>query len=156
MTMDHSDFQPGVSQGNGERRADGRFAPGVSGNPSGRPKGARNKTTMAVEALLDGEAEVLTRKIMHKALDGDTAALQFCVARLLAPRRDRPVEVDLPDIASADDAVKAARAILAACAAGILSPREASDVIGVIDQVRKLELGDFEERLTRLERSQQA
>jgi Family of unknown function (DUF5681) len=35
-----------------------RFRKGQSGNPSGRPRGARNKTTLAVEALLDGEAEV--------------------------------------------------------------------------------------------------
>ena len=30
---------------------------GVSGNPSGRPKGSRHKTTLAVEALFEGEAE---------------------------------------------------------------------------------------------------
>jgi hypothetical protein len=38
------------------------FKPGHSGNPNGRPKGVRNKTTLAVEALLDGEAEAITRK----------------------------------------------------------------------------------------------
>ena len=44
------------------------FAPGVSGNPAGRPKGARNKTTLAIEALLEGEAEALTRKAIERAL----------------------------------------------------------------------------------------
>jgi Family of unknown function (DUF5681) len=45
-------------------KARGRpFEPGQSGNPSGRPNGARNKTTIAVEALLDNEAEALTRKV---------------------------------------------------------------------------------------------
>jgi hypothetical protein len=33
------------------------FPPGVSGNPAGRLPGTRNRATMAVEALLDGEAE---------------------------------------------------------------------------------------------------
>ena len=33
------------------------FEPGTSGNPAGRPKGARNKAAVAMEALLDGEAE---------------------------------------------------------------------------------------------------
>src|SRR4051794_36945675 len=37
------------------------FERGKSANPSGRPKGSRNKTTMAVEALLDGEADTITR-----------------------------------------------------------------------------------------------
>jgi Family of unknown function (DUF5681) len=31
------------------------WKPGQSGNPAGRPKGARHKTTLAMEALLDGE-----------------------------------------------------------------------------------------------------
>src|SRR5262245_39615187 len=46
------------------------FERGNSGNPRGRPKGARNRTTLAVEALLDGEAEGITRKAIEKALDG--------------------------------------------------------------------------------------
>ena len=33
------------------------FEPGQSGNPAGRPKGPRNRATLAVEVLLDGEAE---------------------------------------------------------------------------------------------------
>ena len=56
-----------------------RFRKGQSGNPSGRPRGARNKTTLAVEALLDGEAEVLTRKAIERAKDGDSVALRLCL-----------------------------------------------------------------------------
>lgn len=62
-----------------------RFRKGQSGNPSGRPRGARNKTTRAVEALLDGEAEALTRKAIERALEGDTTALCLCLDRLLPP-----------------------------------------------------------------------
>ena len=47
-----------------------RFKPGKSGNPAGKPKGARNKSTLAAEALLDGEAEALTRKAVQMALAG--------------------------------------------------------------------------------------
>src|SRR5690348_2496063 len=43
------------------------FRPGESGNPAGRPRGARNRTTLAAEQLLDGEAEVLTRKAIELA-----------------------------------------------------------------------------------------
>jgi hypothetical protein len=70
-----------------------RFQPGVSGNPAGRPKGAKNKSTLAAEALLDGEAEALTRKAVEMALRGDTVALRLCLERLMPPRRDRPVAV---------------------------------------------------------------
>jgi len=37
------------------------FKAGRSGNPEGRPRGSRNKATMAVEALLDGEAKAIAR-----------------------------------------------------------------------------------------------
>jgi len=39
------------------RNTDGTFG---SGN-TGRPKGARNKKTLAVESLLEGQAEALTQ-----------------------------------------------------------------------------------------------
>src|SRR5262249_52318163 len=83
------------------------FRAGQSGNPNGRPKGSRNKTTVLVEALLDAESEAITRKLLEKALDGDMAAMRLCVERLLPLRRDRPVAFELPSIANAADAQKA-------------------------------------------------
>lgn len=53
-----------------------RGRPFKKGNP-GRPKGARNKVTLAVEALLDGEAEDLTRKAVELAQEGNTTALRL-------------------------------------------------------------------------------
>jgi hypothetical protein len=35
---------------------------GQSGNPNGRPQGSRNAATLALESLLDGQAEALTQK----------------------------------------------------------------------------------------------
>ena len=46
------------------RNTAGQF---TAGN-SGRPKGARNKATIAVESLLQGQAEALTQTAMVKAL----------------------------------------------------------------------------------------
>ena len=66
-----------------ERMSNGGFA---SGNP-GRPRGARHKTTLAVEALLEGEAEGLTRKAVELTMDGDTTALRLCLDESV--RRER-------------------------------------------------------------------
>jgi Family of unknown function (DUF5681) len=78
------------------KKQDTRFKPGQSGNPDGRPKGARNVTTRAVEALLDGEAEKLTRKVIELGLTGDMTALRICMDRITPPRKDRHVAFSLP------------------------------------------------------------
>jgi hypothetical protein len=52
-------------------------APPSGGSPRGRPKGTRNKTTIAIETLLEGAAEALTRKLVETALAGDGVALRF-------------------------------------------------------------------------------
>jgi hypothetical protein len=131
------------------------FEPGQSGNPNGRPKGARNKTTIAVEALLDNEAEALTRKVIDLALAGNMAAIRLCFERLLPPRRDRGVAFDLPKIESAGDAVAASGAVLESCAAGTLSTGEAADLMRLIEtHLRAIELRQIETGMAALEKSQ--
>ena len=46
-----------------------RFRKGQSGNPSGRPRGARNKATLAVEALLGRSLSNLQRQVLHGTAD---------------------------------------------------------------------------------------
>jgi uncharacterized protein DUF5681 len=72
---------------------EGRFKPGHSGNPAGRPPGTRNKATESAELLLEGEAEALTRKAVELALGGDPIALRLCIDRLIPPRRGRKVQL---------------------------------------------------------------
>ena len=133
------------------------FEAGRSGNPSGRPKGARNRATLAVEALLDDEAEALTRKVIELALAGNIPAIRLCFERLLPPRRDRGVVFDLPKIESAADAFAASGAVLESCAAGNLSPGEAADVMELIKtHLRAIELRQIESGMATLERSQAA
>ncbi len=73
------------------------FPKGRSGNPQGRPPGARNAATVIAEQLLDGEAEALTRKAIDKAEEGDMTALRLCLDRVVPPRRERPVLFPLPE-----------------------------------------------------------
>ena len=73
------------------------FATGQSGNPSGRPLGARNRASLAAEALLDGDAQGYPKAI-NLALAGNTIALRLCLERILPPRRERIVGIPLPEI----------------------------------------------------------
>src|SRR3954454_13312350 len=94
------------------RQQDTRFKPGQSGNPSGRPAGSRHRTSLAIDQLLDGEAEKITRKAIAMALDGDTVAMRLCLDRLAPPRRDRAVPFALPKLEVAEDDKAAAAAML--------------------------------------------
>lgn len=65
------------------KQGGGRFKPGQSGNPKGRPVGSRHKATLAAQELLDGEAQAITRKAIEKALEGDGIALRLCLERIV-------------------------------------------------------------------------
>ena len=109
------------------------FTKGQSGNPSGKPKGARHRATLAAEALLDGEAEALTRKAIELALAGDSIALRLCLDRILPPRRERPLRFVLPELRSSADAAAAVGAILAAVASGNACVAEAGELAKLVD-----------------------
>jgi hypothetical protein len=128
------------------------FQKGKSGNPSGRPKGARNKATLAMEALLNGEAEALTRKAVEMALAGDITALRLCLDRIMPPRRSRVVPFALPKLETAADAVHAIAALVEAVAAGHLTPAEAAELAKLVDGfTRAVDTHDIQNRLERLE-----
>ena len=80
-----------------KRGAKGRFLPG-NREGLGRPKGSRNKTTLLIEALLEGEAEDLTRALIARAKAGSGVALQLVFDRLAPARKDRCVQIKLPAI----------------------------------------------------------
>ena len=133
------------------RKTDGTFS---NGNP-GRPKGSRHKTTLAIQALLDGEGEALTRKAIDMALAGDTTALRLCLERIAPPRKDAPVRFDLPPMEGAANAAAAMGAILASVASGDLTPSEATSLAGLVEAYRKaLEATELETRIKTLEDKQ--
>jgi Family of unknown function (DUF5681) len=90
------------------------FEKGRSGNPAGRPRGNRNRSTLAAQLLLQGEAEALTRKAVELALNGDPTALRLCLDRLIAPHRERLVPLTLPPMRKPADLAATMEAITAA------------------------------------------
>ena len=130
------------------RSADGTF---TTGN-SGRPKGARSRTTMAVLELLEGRAEALTQRAVDLALAGDTTALRLCLERVAPPRKDNPVQFKLPQMTTARDAAQAAGAVLEAVSGGDLTPTEGAQVMSLVDSYRRtLEVTELEARVAALE-----
>ena len=125
-----------------------RFQKGRSGNPNGRPKGSRNSATLAAEALLDGEAEALTRKAIEMALGGDTVALRLCLERIYPPRKDRPVTFSLPPITCARDAADISAAVTAAVSNGDITLSEAAEIAKLVDScVKAYKVAELDDRM---------
>jgi hypothetical protein len=137
------------------RRGPGRkFGPGQSGNPAGKPAGTRNRATLAIEALMEGEAKALGRKAVEMALAGDAVAMRLCFERIAPVRRGRPVKFTLPRIATAADVTAALGAVLKATATGEMTPDEAATIAGVMEAKRRaIETEELDQRLSNLEKS---
>lgn len=130
----------------------GKWPKGISGNPTGRPRGSRNKSTLAMEALLEEGAEQLINKAMKMALNGDTAAMRLCLERLLPARRDRLVHLDLSPVGSAREIAGAMSAILMAIADGQITPAEGEMMANILTaQTNVLMAEELEDRLQKVE-----
>ncbi len=132
----------------GRDPATGRFAPGWTG----RPKGALNKSTLFARALLEEESEQLVRQLIERALTGDTMALRVATTRLLPARRDLAIEVDMPPLVTAHDAVQAGARVMELVTSGTITPSEGIKLAQLIEtQRRTIETADIEARIERLE-----
>ncbi|APG08156.1 hypothetical protein BKD09_07435 [Bradyrhizobium japonicum] len=141
-----------MSLANTRQKQAGGFKKGVSGNPHGRPAGSRNKATLAVETLLDGQAEALTQKAVEMALAGDVVALRLCLDRIYPVRKDRPVAFQLPPITSARDAADIMAAVAQAVAVGHITPADAAEYSKVVDVfVKAYHAAGLDDRVTRVE-----
>ena len=129
-----------------------QFQKGQSGNPLGRPPGARNKATIMAEELLESEAETITRIVIEKAKEGDMTALRICLDRFAPPRKERAIAFDLPPLTTTSDALKGIAALAAATAEGDITPSEAGEMFKLIEgYARALEVATLEQRVARLE-----
>jgi hypothetical protein len=136
-----------------ERKPGMQFQKGQSGNPAGRPRGARNKQTIAAEKLFADDAEVLARVAIDLAKAGDIAALRLCLDRVCAPHRHRPVAFEMPALGVAADAVGAMGTLMEGIAGGELSAPEAAGLAKVIQGfTQALTTADLDKRIAELER----
>ncbi len=134
------------------REKDGRWKSGQSANPAGRPSGLRNRVTVMAEKLLEDGAEAVCRSVVEHALAGNIAAAKLVLDRILPPRKDRPVKIELPEIKTASDAASATAGVLKRVADGEVTPEEGTRVVGLIDAfVGQIAAADFEKRLAVLE-----
>ena len=112
--------------------------------------GARNRATLAMEALLDGEAEAITRKAVELAKAGDGPALRLCMERIMPARRDRPISFRLPHLEKGRRCGPTPRSLKRWQRANSRPPKQASSKL-VESFIRAIEVTDIQDRLVKLE-----
>jgi hypothetical protein len=128
------------------------FEPGNRAS-RGRKAGSRNRASIALDRLAEGEAKDIARKLIEKAKDGDLRAAELVLARVWPVRKGRPVALPLPAIESVQDVLKALGLVATAVGAGELTPEEGASVAAVLEIKRKaIETTEIEARLAKLER----
>ncbi len=132
----------------------GQFPKGSSGNPAGRPPGSRNRSTLLMEELLEGEGEQLVRKAIELDTAGDILALRLCLERLLPPRKDRTIQLNLPLIATLPQISSAMSTVVQAIGEGIITPTEGESLVNIFTmQTKMLETADLDHRVTQMEQA---
>lgn len=127
------------------------FQKGVSGNPSGRPKGSMDKRAM-LRVLLEPFAVELVSKLIEQAREGNMQAMKLLIERIIPPLRESPIDIQLPELSNAEACSSAQAKIVNALATGKLMCSEANAISGLVENRRKaLETNELAERLAALE-----
>ncbi len=141
-----------MPENTGKIQGSSRFKRGQSGNPKGKPKGAKNKSTLAAERLLEGSLDRICKRIEEEALNGNMQAAKMVLERFLPPRKDRLIRLDIPKIKTYEDVLSASTLIISAVCKGEISPSEGEALSRTIDLHSKiLEANEHEYRLQALE-----
>lgn len=130
----------------------GAFKPGQSGNPAGKPKGARNPVLVALDAIGSDAAKDVLAATVAKAKKGDIRAAEILLSRVWPARKGRPIALDIPPVKTAADLPAALAAITTAVASGELTTEEGAAFASLLDaQRRALEMADLAARIEALE-----
>ena len=141
-----------VEPGNSGTKQDGRFRPGQSGNPAGKPPGTKHHATRMAEHLMEGAAESVVQAVLAAAQGGDMVAARLVLERIAPVRKGRPVLLPLPAVNTAADVLTALGATVKAMADGDITPDEAATVAGVLEVKRRaIETAELETRIAALE-----
>jgi hypothetical protein len=127
------------------------FQPGVSGNPAGRPRGSRNKSSILLESVVEKDLEAIMQTVTTQAKEGNVAAARLCLSAL-GRRHGQPVTCDLPPLNTPADVLDAMKIIVADVAAGELTSAEGTDLAKLVELCMQAYANlHFEKRLREVE-----
>ena len=135
----------------GESRNGGRWKPGVSGNPRGKPPGARRLIMRALEGQIAAAAPDLLASVIAEGRTDWRPALELL--KIIGLNKRTVVEaLDLPKMENASDILAGQRHIIEQVASGEMSAEEGAALSALLDRQRQaIEGADMEQRLAALE-----
>jgi hypothetical protein len=126
------------SPNSSKRVSNGKWTRGVSGNPTGRPVGSPNKSTVFLEELLHARQEALVEKAIELALKGDPVALRLCIERLYPAPRERRIDLPLPQVRNVEEATAALSTVLTGIGEGQITPGEGAILAEIVETQERL------------------
>jgi len=131
-----------------------RFQKGQCANPSGRPKGIKDKRCQ-LRNLLKPHAPALIAKAVDMGLKGHEGALRMCLDNLL-PRLKPTSEPQQVNIDLSGSPVEQSKAILQAVSSGEVSIDDATQLLsGIASSMKIKEAEELEIRISALELQQE-
>jgi hypothetical protein len=132
------------------------FQPGRSGNPSGKPRGTKSKSTQLIERLVTGnpaDVKQIIDVVVRAAKAGEPWAAQEILKRIWPVPRSRLVKFPFPELATIEDVRRAMDAVTSAVSNGILTIEEAAGLADIISKhaAPVLEASEVTQRLEILE-----
>ena len=131
-----------------EPKKRGRWKPGESGNPQGRPRGAGEVAKL--RASIAGHVPEIIGQLVEAAKGGDVQAARLLLERVLPPMKptELAVPLALPDGSLTDQG----RAVLSAVSMGDLAPGQGAQLLAAIGALARVaEIDELTERIEKLE-----
>ena len=131
-----------------ENKKAGRWQPGKSGNPRGKPPGTGE--LQKLRTAIGEHVPAIIEQLATAAIAGDVQAARLILERVLPPMKatEQPQAMALPD----GSLTEQGRAVLAAVAAGELAPGQGAALLGAIATLGKVaELDELSARVAALE-----
>ena len=130
------------------------FAPSVSGNLKGRPLNTGHRQKV-FNALVNPHKDVLVKKAIEMALDGNEAMLKLFLERILPPKvAHESVDIQLPDsdLTKANSMLILGENILLAISNNTITPEQGKTLLDITTSQRKnIEASTLAERITEIE-----
>lgn len=130
------------------KKRPGRWKPGESGNPAGKPKGVGEVAKL--RAAIADKVPAILDSLLERALSGDVGAARLLLERTIAPLKaiEPPQSLTLPNGSFTEQG----RAVLASVASGELAPGQGAALVGAIGALARVaEVDELAARVAALE-----